>query len=96
MLLYNPNYIFNNGFLLSIIISFFILFYTETNKISFVKLSILSFLSSFPIIVNMYYEVNILSFLNNIILIPLITSLVFPFTFICLFIPKISIILKIR
>ena len=43
----------------------------------------------------MSYEINVLSIINNLLFIPLISNIIFPFTLICIFIPKLTIILKL-
>ena len=92
----NPNYIFNNGFILSFTISFFILLFNEyNNKSSLLKISVISFLSSLPIVINMNYEINIIGFINNIFFIPFVSTLVFPISLISIIIPRISFILKL-
>jgi len=95
ILLINPKNIYNNGFILSIVISLFIIIYKTYNKLSLFKINIISFLSSLPIIINNYYEFNLLSIFNNMIFIPFISSIVFPFSIIAFIIPKLSFILKI-
>ena len=96
----NPYYIYDTGFILSFSISFFILLFNENYKIknsilSILVISILSLFSSLPIIINMYYEINILGFINNIFFIPFVTYLVFPLSIIVVFIGKLSFLLNI-
>ena len=93
----NPFYIYDTGFILSFCISFFILLFNEKNKInnnllSILVISILSTLSSLPIIINMSYEINILGFINNLFFIPYVTYIVFPLSIIVVFISKLSFI----
>lgn len=95
----NPFYIYDTGFILSFCISFFILLFNEKNKInnnllSILVISILSTLSSLPIIINMAYEINILGFINNLFFIPYVTYIVFPLSIIVVFISKLSFILN--
>lgn len=95
----NPFYIYDTGFILSFCISFFILLFNEKNKInnnllSILVISILSTLSSLPIIINMSYEINILGFINNLFFIPYVTYIVFPLSIIVVFISKLSFILN--
>ena len=95
----NPFYIYDTGFILSFCISFFILLFNEKNKInnnllSILVISILSILSSLPIIINMSYEINILGFINNLFFIPYVTYIVFPLSIIVVFISKLSFILN--
>ena len=65
---------------------------TKYNQIKtyFVKLfitSLIAFLVSFPIIINNYFEVNILSIIINILLVPIISYVVLPLCFLCLVLP---------
>lgn len=96
----NPFYIFDIGFILSFTITFFILLLNEaltinSNIKSILVVSILSFFSSLPIIINLFYEINIIGFINNIFFIPLVTNIIFPFSLIVVIIPKLSFILFI-
>ena len=95
LLLINPNYIFNNGFILSFTITYFILIYTnKTKQTNLLTISIISFLSSLPIIINMNYEINVIGFLNNLLFIPYVSYLIFPLTLITFIIPKLTLILN--
>ena len=96
----NPFYIYDIGFILSFTITYFILLLNENVTIkgnikSILVVSVLSFLSSLPIIINLSYEVNIIGFINNILFIPLVTNIIFPFSLIVVIIPKLSYILFI-
>ena len=87
LLFINPNYIFNIGFRLSFIITFFIILFSEKYKIknkflSLIVISFISFLSSFPLVINMSYEINIIGFISNFIFIPLVTYVLFPLSLI--------------
>ena len=95
----NPFYIYDTGFILSFCIIFLILLFNEKNKInnnllSILVISILSTISSLPIIINMSYEINILGFINNLFFIPYVTYIVFPLSIIVVFISKLSFILN--
>lgn len=96
----NPFYIFDTGFILSFTITYFILLMNEKITIegnikSILIVSMLSFLSSLPIIINLSYEINIIGFINNIFFIPLVTNIIFPLSLIVILIPKLSFILFI-
>ena len=87
LLFINPNYIFNIGFRLSFIITFFIILFSEKYKIknnflSLIVISCISFLASFPLVINMSYEINIIGFISNFIFIPLVTYVLFPLSLI--------------
>ena len=95
LVLINPNYVYNSGFLLSFTITYFILLFNENYKVnnkllSILVISIISLLSSLPIIINMSYEANIIGFLNNLIFIPLVSYIVFPLSLICVIFPFLS------
>ena len=95
LLLINPNYIFNTGFILSFTITYFILIYSnKTKNTNILKISFISFLSSLPIIINMSYKINIIGFLNNILFIPYVSYIIFPLTLITFIIPKLTILLN--
>ena len=96
----NPFYIFDTGFILSFTITYFILLMNEKITIegnikSILIVSMLSFLSSLPIIINLSYEINIIGFINNIFFIPLVTNIIFPLSLMVILIPKLSFILFI-
>ena len=100
LVIINPNYLFNTGFLLSFSITYFILLFNENYKInnkmlSILIISIISLLASFPIIINMSYELNIIGFLNNLVFIPFVSYLVFPSALISVILPLFSNILNI-
>ena len=100
LVIINPNYIYNTGFILSFTITFFILLFNENSKSfngmkSILIISFISFLSSLPIIVNMNYEINVISFINNLFFIPYVSYIVFPLSLLVLIIPKLSILLNI-
>lgn len=96
----NPNYVYNLGFLLSFTITFFILlfnkyYHVKNNILNMLFISIISLLSSFPIIINMSYEINIIGFLNNLLFIPLVSYIIFPLSLITFFVPNCSNILSV-
>lgn len=91
----NPLCIFNTGFILSFIITFFILLFNENFKIkgsikSMFIISLLSFFSSLPVIINMSYEINIIGFINNLFFIPFVSYIVFPLSLLTFIFPFLS------
>ena len=91
MLIYNPYYIYNVGFLFSFIVSFYLIMF---NKLIckfnnyFAKtfiISLISFLAGFPILINNFYTINISSIFLNIIFVPFVSFIVFPLCLITLF-----------
>ncbi len=92
MLIYNIYYIYNIGFVLSFFMTFMIILYSPTiREFSNIKqtllISLMSMLFSFPIVINLNYEINILSPFINVIAIFLVSTIILPFTFIICFLP---------
>ena len=85
MILVNPLYILDIGFELSFFITFSLLMSTEYIKnsknklISSLKISLISFLASIPILINNFYTVPYISVLSNVILVPIFSIILFPF-----------------
>ncbi len=100
-LLYNPYYIHNTGFMFSYTISLFLTIYGEISnhfKNYFIKLfmvSMIAFLSSLPIVINTYYQINLLTPITNIIFVPIITVVIFPLSLITLIFPFFDSILNL-
>ncbi len=79
----NPFYIYNAGFWYTFVVTFSLIFCSDfINKQSKLKqiflVSIITFLFSMPISIYLNYEINLFSIINNIILVPFISTLVFP------------------
>ena len=93
IVLINPYYIYNLGFQLSYLISFYLIIFAHIinkHKNYFKKLfitSLISFLVSFPIIISNYYQVNLLSIFINLLFVPIISYIVLPLAFITLILP---------
>ena len=75
-LLINPYYIYHQGFILSFLLTFILIFIKEI-KIKNLYKSFIVYLCALPIIISMNNEINILSFLFQLILTPLVTLLFF-------------------
>ena len=73
-LLINPYYIYHQGFILSFLLTFILIFIKEIKKL---YKSFIVYLCALPIIISMNNEINILSFLFQLILTPLVTLLFF-------------------
>lgn len=94
-LLLKPNDIYNVGFQLSYIVTYFLIISNfllkDKSKIKILLLiSIISLISSLPIIINLNSEVNLFSIFNNIIFVPFVTYIVFPLALITYSIPFIQ------
>lgn len=92
LLLLNPFYIYNVGFWYTFVVTFSLLFCSsfleQKNKIlQIMMVSFITFLFSLPISIYLNYEINLLSVFNNIILVPFISTFVFPCALIAFFLP---------
>ena len=98
VLLFNPYSIYNIGFLFSYIISLYLIIFNKLiNKTNNYILKILitssiSFIVSIPILINNFYSVNLMTIFNNLIFVPLVSLIIFPFSLIVLLIPKLDLI----
>ena len=94
LLLYNSYFIYSIGFLFSFIITFFIIISKKLISGNYVfktlKLSVICFLASIPIISYSFYTLNLLSPIFNTILIPIVSFVIFPIGILELFIPQID------
>ena len=99
LLLINPFNIYDIGFQYSFITVFSIFYYTNKLNgnyfIKLLKISIISFLYTLPITVNLNYEINILSIFNNLLFIPLVSFIIYPLSLITYLIPSFSYLYKI-
>ena len=93
LLIFNPYFIYNIGFVFSFTICFFLLSFSDSinNYNNYFKkmlyVSFLSFLISIPILINNFYQISLLSVIYNIIYIPFVTFIVFPFGIITFIFP---------
>ncbi len=97
ILLRLPNMLFNIGFLYSSIISYSLIKYSNLIKGNYIfkclKISLIAFLFSLPITINNNFEVNILSVINNLFFVPLISFIIYPLSLLTLIIKPLDIIL---
>ena len=96
-LLINPYYIYDIGFKYSFLISLSLLLtspYLKSNNyfISLLKVSLISTLISIPIQINNFYQLNLLSIINNLIFVPIISLVIFPMSLLVLLIPSLELI----
>ena len=97
-LLINPFIIYDLGYIYSYTITFFLVLSSSTlknkNKINkIIYISLLSFLVSIPITIYNSYEINIVSILLNIILVPIISIIILPLTILTYIFPILDSIL---
>ena len=99
LLLINPFYLYSVSFLFSYIISTGIVMANRNIKkikkklVKNLYISFICFTFSLPICINYFNQVNVLSVVLNLFFIPLVSSIIFPLSIVCLFVPKIDTIL---
>lgn len=92
----NPFIIYDIGFIYSYIISLFLILFSNKKKnklYQIVYTSLISFIVSLPITIYNSYEINIISIILNIILVPIISVTIFPLTILTLIFPALDNIL---
>ena len=91
LLLINPFYIINSGFLYSFTISIIINFVIKIIKGSYFKklliISFIAFLASLPITIYFNYEINFMSIIYSVIFVPIFHFIVFPLSIIVFLLP---------
>lgn len=98
LLIYNPFYIYDIGFLYSFLISISLIIFKDNinnSKNYFTKLfmtSFVAFIISIPITVNNNFSINIMSPIINLFFVPFITFIIFPSSLITLIIPSFNFI----
>ena len=95
----NPYIAFNLGFILSYIVCFVLilssdLIKTENKYLQVIYMSILANIFTLPIVINIAYEINLLSPLINLIFITITSSIILPFSFIVIVMPILSFLYK--
>ena len=84
-LIINPYYIYDVGFQYSYLISLSLICLSKSIQsnnyfISLLKVSLTSFVVSIPITLYNFYQLNLMSIFYNLIFVPLISIIIFPFT----------------
>ena len=91
MLLYNPFYINNTGFIFSFVISIYLIYFKDKINGNYIvktlKISLISFLVSIPILINTYNSINLISPFINVLLVPFVSMIIFPLSIMTLLIP---------
>lgn len=93
LLIYNPYYIYHLGFIFSFSISFYlIMFKNLINQysnylIKSLLISSIAFLVSMPVLINTFFEINLLTPIINLIFIPIFSFVIFPFSIITFIFP---------
>ena len=91
LLIIYPNLIIDIGFQYSSIISFSLINFSYLIKGNYLKtsltISIIAFLVSLPITINNNFEINVLSIINNLFIVPYISYILYPLSILTFFIP---------
>ena len=99
MLLYNPFYINNTGFIFSFVISIYLIYFKDKINGNYIvktlKISLISFLVSIPILINTYNSINLISPFINVLVVPFVSMVIFPLSIITLLIPFLDNILYV-
>ena len=88
----NPFIIYDIGFIYSYTISFFLILYknkykTNIKLLKIIYISLISFLVSLPINIYTSYEINFLSIILNIIIVPIVSLILLPLSLLTLIFP---------
>ena len=99
ILFLNPFFILDIGFLYSSLTSFGLILFSSylktSNKVlALFQVSLIALLFSLPITINNFYEYNFLSILANIVIVPLVSTIIYPLSLITLIFPFFHPILK--
>ncbi len=99
LLLINPFYIYDIGFIYSFLTSLGLIIFSKKITGNYLKklfkVSLIAFLFSLPITLYNNYEFNLLTVFNNIIIVPLVSVILFPLTLITFFLPLFDSLLNI-
>ncbi|MCI5677313.1 MAG: DNA internalization-related competence protein ComEC/Rec2 [Candidatus Faecisoma sp.] len=90
LLLYNPFYIYNIGFIFSFTISYFLIILSSDDNNYFKKIfktSLIASLVSIPILSNNFFQINIFTTLFNLVFVPFVSYILFPFSLVTFIIP---------
>jgi len=92
LLFWNPFYFMQIGFQYSFLISFAFLYLKQESNYfkSLLKTSFIAFLISFPITAINFFEVNLLGIVLNLIFVPFVSLILYPFCFLVILIPFLS------
>ena len=101
LLIYNPFYIYNLGFIFSFVISFYLVMFQiiirqyNSYILKLFMVSLIAFLASIPILINNFFQINLLSPIINLFFVPYVSIIVFPLSLLTFIFPFLSDILII-
>ncbi len=98
LVIINPFYVYDLGFIYSFLTSFGLILFskkiTGNYIVTLLKVSTIAFLFSLPVTLSNFYDFNILTIFNNILIVPLVSLILFPLTLITFFFPFLEILLN--
>ena len=92
LLIINPYYLYDLGYIFSFLITYSIIKFKGNNII---KISLITFITSLPLVINNNFSINFLSIIYNIVLIPIVSFIIYPLTLISLILPIDNILFNI-
>ena len=97
LIIINPFYVYDLGFVYSFTTSLGLILFSKKivgNYImKLIKVSFIAFLFSMPITLYNFYEINLLTVINNIIIVPLVSVILFPLTILTFVFPFLDFLL---
>lgn len=95
LIMLNPYYMYSLGFILSYIASFTIILANKlvSNKNELIQtliLSVYTMITSFPLVINMSYEINLLIPIINVLFISIVSYIILPLTIVVFILPFLS------
>lgn len=99
LLIVNPFYIYDLGFAYSFLTSFGLMLFSSKIKGNYLKrtflVSTVAFFFSLPITLYNFYEFNLLTIINNIIMVPMVSIFLFPLSLLTFILPILEPLLQI-
>ena len=92
LLIFNPYYIYDLGYVFFFVITYSIIYFKSDN---YIKISLISFITSIPLLINSNFSINLLSVIYNIVLIPIVSFIIYPLSIITLILPLDNILYNI-
>lgn len=98
LIIINPFYIYDLGFAYSFLTSFGLMLFSSKIKGNYLKMtflvSMVTFFFSLPITLYNFYEFNLLTIMNNIIMVPMVSIFLFPLSLLTFILPILEPILQ--
>ena len=92
LLIINPYYLYDIGYIFSFLITYSII---KLKRNNIIKISLITFITSVPLLINSNFSINFLSVVCNIFIIPIVSFIIYPLTLISLILPIDNILFEI-